>query len=165
MKTMDHVGLKQIHHEAVPKALELGERYRLLNEPEQAESIARDVLVIEPANQKAILMLVLALSDQFMTHHGNSLHEAEKLLSALSDPYQRAYYRGVTLERWARAKRREGLPVHAVDDWIERAMASFEEAELVRPAGNDDSILRWNTCARMLRRENANREDKPLFGD
>jgi len=77
---------------------------------------------------------------------------------------QQAHYRGVTLERWARAKRRERLPAHAVDDWIERAMASFEEAEQVRPAGND-SILRWNTCARMLHRTTAHREDEPLFGD
>lgn len=163
MKTS--VELKKIHHEAVPKALELGERYRLLNEPEQAESIARDVLVIEAENQQATLLLVLALSDQFMTHHTNSLQEAEKLLARLTNDYQRAYYRGVTLERWARAKRHQGLPVHAVDDWIERAMASFEEAEKVRPAGNDDSILRWNTCARMLQRSTEHREDQPLFGD
>ncbi len=163
MKTA--IELKEIHHDAVPKALELGERYRLLGEPEQAESIARDVVAIEPDNQKAILMLVLALTDQFATHHTNSLHEADRLLSKVTDPYQRAYYRGVTLERWARAKRRDGLPLHAVDDWIERAMASFEEAERIRPAGNDDAILRWNTCARMLHRTGAQREDEPLFGD
>jgi hypothetical protein len=158
------VELKRISSDAVPKALELGERYRLLNEPEQAESIARDVLAIDPGNQQAVLMLVLALSDQFMTHRNHSLHEAEKHLDELTNAYQRAYFRGVTLERWARAKRREGLPPHAVDDWIERAMASFEEAERIRPPGNDDSILRWNTCARMLHRR-GDREDEPLFGD
>jgi hypothetical protein len=158
------VELKKISSDAIPKALELGERYRLLNEPEQAESIARDVLAINSGNQQATLMLVLALSDQFMTHRNHSLQEAEKYLAELTDPYQRAYFRGVTLERWARAKRREGLPPHAVDDWIERAMSSFEEAEKIRPAGNDDSILRWNTCARMLHRK-GDREDEPLFGD
>ena len=163
MKTV--VELKQISHEAVPKALELAERYRLLNEPEQGESIARDVLAVEPDNQQAILTVVLALSDQFMTHRGHSLNEAEKFLAQLTDPYQRAYYRGVTLERWARAKKREGLPVHAVDDWVERAMACFEQAEAIRPTGNDDAILRWNTCARMLRHTTAHREDEPLFGD
>jgi hypothetical protein len=163
MKTA--VELKRISTDAIPKALELAERYRLLNEPEQAESIARDVLAIDAANQEATLTLVLALSDQFMTHHGHSLHEAEKLLKQLASPYHQAYYHGVTLERWARAKRREGLPVHAVDDWIERAMACFERAEAVRPPGNDDSILRWNTCARRLRRSTAHHEDEPLFGD
>jgi hypothetical protein len=163
MKTV--VELKRISADAVPKALELGERYRLLNEPEQAESIARDVLEVEPENQQALLMLVLALTDQFLTHHGNSLQEAERYLARLSNPYMRAYFRGVTLERWARAKRHEGLPVHAVDDWIEHAMEAFEEAEKLRPPGNDDAILRWNTCARMLKGKNIHREDEPLFGD
>lgn len=157
--------LKNISRDAIPKALELGERYRLLNEPEQAESIAHDVLSVEPDNQAAILMIVLALTDQFMTHRAHSLHEVEKFLAKLDSPYQRAYYRGVALERWARAKKREGLPLHAVDDWLERAMASFEEAEKSRPAGNDDAILRWNTCARLLHQPTANREDEPLFGD
>ena len=155
---------KQISHEAIPKALELGERYRLLNEPEQAESIARDVLAVEPENQKALLMLVLALSDQFMTHRSHSLQEAEQHLGKLSDPYLRAYYRGVTTERWARAKKHHGLPINAVDDWIHRAMSAFEDAEKIRPAGNDDAILRWNTCARMLHGK-GDREDEPLFGD
>ena len=26
----------------------------------------------------------------------------------------------------------------------------FEEAERLRPAGNDDAILRWNACVRFL---------------
>ena len=26
----------------------------------------------------------------------------------------------------------------------------YSEAEAIRPAGNDDAILRWNTCARVL---------------
>jgi hypothetical protein len=156
--------LKRISAESVPKALELGERYRLLNEPEQAESIARDVLAVDQGNQKACLMLVLALSDQFLTHRSHSLQEAEGYLAKLTDPYTRAYYTGVAVERWARAKRHHGLPAHAVDEWIRRAMASFEEAERLRPPGNDDSILRWNTCARALH-GHGDREDQPLFGD
>ncbi|MBA2736935.1 MAG: hypothetical protein H0U50_09150, partial [Pyrinomonadaceae bacterium] len=26
----------------------------------------------------------------------------------------------------------------------------FERAEAIRPAGNDDAILRWNGCARII---------------
>ena len=33
---------------------------------------------------------------------------------------------------------------------IEDALRSFAEAEKIRPPGNDDSILRWNRCVRML---------------
>jgi hypothetical protein len=29
-------------------------------------------------------------------------------------------------------------------------MRQYEKAESIRPAGNDDAILRWNTCARLL---------------
>src|SRR5207247_1282312 len=69
--------LKPLTQEAIPKALEKAERYRLLKEPAQAESICLDVLQIDPGNQKA---------------------------------------------------------------------------EAIRPAGNDDALLRWNTCARILTR-------------
>jgi hypothetical protein len=29
-------------------------------------------------------------------------------------------------------------------------MESYEKAAAVRPTGNDDAILRWNTCVRLL---------------
>ena len=28
--------------------------------------------------------------------------------------------------------------------------AALEKAEAIRPPGNDDALLRWNTCARMI---------------
>ena len=39
----------------------------LLNEPAQAESICKDVLAVDPENQAAVVMLLLALTDQFRT--------------------------------------------------------------------------------------------------
>jgi hypothetical protein len=29
-------------------------------------------------------------------------------------------------------------------------MTWYEKAEEIKPAGNDDAILRWNTCARLI---------------
>jgi hypothetical protein len=29
-------------------------------------------------------------------------------------------------------------------------MSWYERAEAIRPPGNDDAILRWNTCARLI---------------
>jgi hypothetical protein len=29
----------------------------------------------------------------------------------------------------------------------------YQQAEAKRPAGNDEAILRWNTCARILARD------------
>ena len=57
--------LKTLSPEGVPAALEKALRYRMLNEPEQAESICEDVLRLEPDNQEALVMLILALTDRF----------------------------------------------------------------------------------------------------
>lgn len=43
--------LKPLSEGAIPKALKKAERYRLLNEPRQAESICQDVLSIDPDNE------------------------------------------------------------------------------------------------------------------
>ena len=51
--------LKPISTAAVPAALEKALRYRLLNEPAEAESICRDVLLADPGNQEALVTLVL----------------------------------------------------------------------------------------------------------
>ena len=56
--------LKALTPGAVPAALEKAVRYRLLNEPEQAESICHDVLRVEPDNQNALTTLILALTDR-----------------------------------------------------------------------------------------------------
>ena len=41
-------------------------------------------------------------------------------------------------------------------------MRQFERAEKIRPPGNDDALLRWNTCARMMTRNKlaAREEDR-----
>ena len=58
---------KPISPESVAGALAKAERYRLLNEPEEAESICRDILEIEPDNHQALIRLILALTDQIPT--------------------------------------------------------------------------------------------------
>ena len=57
--------LKHIGPEAIPAALDKAERYRLLNQPDAAESICEDVLAVDPDNQPALITLLLALTDQF----------------------------------------------------------------------------------------------------
>ncbi len=144
--------LKKISPASVPLALELGERYRLLNEPDLAASICRDVLEIDPANVEAARMLLLSLTDQFGRKRGPSLADAEAVLALLHGDYERAYYRGVIYERWARCKHQEGTPARVAGEWLQRAMAQYEEAERHSPPGDDSAILRWNTCLRFMRR-------------
>ncbi|MEE2900476.1 MAG: hypothetical protein VX815_18600, partial [Gemmatimonadota bacterium] len=57
--------LKPLSADAVPVALAKAEHYRLLNEPEEAESICIDILEVDPEHQKALINLLLARTDQF----------------------------------------------------------------------------------------------------
>jgi hypothetical protein len=144
--------LKRISQAAVPGALQKAERYRLLNEPEQAESIARDVLAVAPDNELAQVTLLLALTDQFRARNDGGIREAEEALQRLADGYARAYYGGIIRERWALALLAAGDPGHQAFAWLRDAMRAYEQAGGAAPAGNDDAILRWNACARIIDR-------------
>ena len=154
--------LKRLSAEAIPPALERAERYRLLNEPVQAESICRDILIVDPENQQALVCLLLALSEQFGENITEKLDRAWSILPKLNDQYQRAYYQGILLERQARLYMRSEVPGanFSAYDLFREAMRLFEEAEKLRPHGNDEALLRWNTCARTI--EAARLEPRPL---
>ena len=146
--------LKKLTGAGVDSALAKVERYRLLNEPWDAESICRDVLAVDPENQQALVMLLLCLTDQFDADRGADLSAARGLLPRLTSEYERAYYGGIICERWARRiHRRDAAGAGAaVYDWLRQAMEHFEKAEKLRPAGDDKPLLRWNTCARLIMR-------------
>jgi hypothetical protein len=146
--------LKTLSPEAVERALARAERYRLLNEPGQAVSICLDALEVEPENQAALTTLLLALTDQFDSD-SSSAAEAWATVSRLRDPYERAYYSGIVFERRAIARLRQGRPGCGPQayQWLREAMTWYEKAEAQRPAGNDDALLRWNACARLIMRD------------
>jgi hypothetical protein len=145
--------LKPISRDSVDGALAKAERYRLLNEPTEAESICRDILDIAPANREARISLILALTDEF-PRDDRAFASAMAETAGLDSAYDRAYYAGIAWERRAKAFHDAGRPGSSgrVYEWIVKAMGLFEEAERVRPAGNDDPILRWNACVRFLER-------------
>jgi hypothetical protein len=143
--------LKPLSRGAVPAALEKAERYRLLNEPGEAVSICEDVLAVDPRNQQALVVLVLSLTDQLIEEPSVG-SRAQQVAATLGDEYERLYYSGIIAERSAKAHmRRGGVSPDGVYEWIADAMGCYERAESLRPAGNDDAILRWNACARLLR--------------
>jgi len=146
--------LKPLSREALPTALEKATRYRLLNEPAEAESICLDVLRTDPDNQAALVILLLALTDRFSKGYGVSETQAQQLLPRLRSEYERVYYAGIILERKAKAQLQHGGPGAGFNAYelIREAMTCFERAEKIRPAGNDDALLRWNTCARIITR-------------
>ena len=144
--------LKPISRDAIPRAIQKAERYRLLNQSWAAESICLDILEIDPENQQVLAMLVLALTDVHSGVAASGVKRAKEYLARLTDEYQRTYYSGMIAERRGQALLAQGgmgsggMAVESLKD----AMRWYEKAEAIRPAGNDDSILRWNTCARVL---------------
>ena len=142
--------LKSISKAGIPEAMAKVELYRYLHEPEEAESICRDILAIDPEHQLARRTLGLAITDQFTGAAGDRYAEVQSIFQGLRDPYERFYYTGLLLERRAKAQLRAGCAAHILLPLLEEALRCFAEAEKIRPAGNDDSILRWNRCVRLL---------------
>jgi hypothetical protein len=147
--------LKKLSAAAIPAALQKAERYRLLNEPEQAESICEDVLAIQPDHEDAKAMLILALTDQLASgahDRAGVVSRAQALAATVASEYHRNYYHGLIAERRGRALLARGGAGSrtAAGEWIREAMQRFSEAEALRPTGDDAAILRWNACVRLL---------------
>jgi len=142
--------LKPISREGIPKAISKAELYRYLNEPGEAESICRDILTTDPGNQAALRLLGLAITDQFTGNPSDRLSEAENIFQNLSDDYNRFYYAGILNERQAKAQLAAGRSPYMVAPLFEKALDYFAKAESISPQGNDDAILRWNRCVRIL---------------
>ena len=155
--------LKPITREGVATALQKAERYRLLNDSSAAESICLDILEVEPDNQQALVTLLLSITDQFGDELSDGVHRARAVLPRLTDDYKRAYYAGIICERRAKAQlHRSALGAADVAaEWFHEAMSWYERAEAQRPAGNDEAILRWNTCVRMLGRHEPSGRSAP----
>lgn len=149
VKTM-RLTLKTISKSGIARALAKAEMFRFVNQPGETESICRDVLAADPDNQTATALLGLALADQFCATVSDRCAEAGRIIQSLKDPYERLYYTGVLNERRAKVQMHAGRPRHVLAPLLEQAMACYEKAEKIRPEGNDDTILHWNRCARLL---------------
>lgn len=161
------VEFKRLSVEALPAALEKAKHYRLLNEPEEAESICEDVLAVQPENQQALVLLLLSRTDQFGLGNPADLDRAREVLPRLTGEYERAYFGGLICERQAksllqRRGRRTGFVAY---DWLQFALEQYESASKIHPPGNDEALLRWNTCVRMIRRYRLRPADPEERGD
>ena len=146
--------LKRLSRDAIPAALEKAEQRRRLNQPWEADSICRDILEVDPANREARVKLLLALAEQIGDEPETAVEEAEALLPTLVGDYEQAYYAGLICEYQAKERLAHGTlgAGPAVYELFARAMTCFEKAEKLSPPKVDDAILRWNTCARMIMR-------------
>jgi len=142
--------LKSISKSGIDEAISKAELYRYLNEPEETESICHDILAIEPGHQMALRLLAMAITDQFDGSSTDRFGEAQSILRRLADRYEQLYYTGILQERRAKALLRAQRAPHTLLPFFEEAMRCFSQAAEIRPKGNDDSILRWNRCVRIL---------------
>jgi hypothetical protein len=144
--------LKPISKQSIPEALQKAERYRLLNEPHLAQSICQDILEVEPDNHAAVVTMLLSITDQFGGNAAANVTAARQLLPLLKNEYERHYYAGIICERQGSAILNRGKTSDhfAAYEWLSDAMENYEKAEALRPSGNDDALLRWNTCARQI---------------
>jgi hypothetical protein len=163
--------LKKISKDAIPLAIEKAERYRLLNQSWATESICLDILEISPGNQPVLVLLLLSITDQFGAEYSALVLRARGVLERISGEYERHYYDGIIHERLGRAQL--AYPVMHGEAMayasLRSAMEAFERAEKLRPAGNDDAILRWNACVRTLEQlrlqDETEGEYAPVFGE
>jgi hypothetical protein len=144
--------LKPIAEAAIPRALEKAERYRLLSDPEQAESICLDILAADPDNQPALVVLILSITDQFGRNGAKGVHKAHEYVGRLTDAYQHQYYEGLVWEREARACLRQPMGSCFAYEGFRSAMACYERANALSPGEDDEAILRWNACVRTIQR-------------
>jgi tetratricopeptide (TPR) repeat protein len=140
--------LKRLPRASLDAAMEKAAHYRDLNQPEEAESICRDVLDVDERHQRALKLLGLALTDRFGSGRAGLVEDALAVFERLVDPYERTYHRGVAWERAAKAHL-ERNEAHSALAAFEHALRSYEEAEGMRP-DLPDPLLRWNRCVRLL---------------
>jgi hypothetical protein len=154
------IELKTLSAEAIPAALMKANRYRMLNDPDEAESICLDILAVEPDNQDALITMLLALTDKFSHDLTPSYQKAMDIINRLSNEYCTSYYHGIIFERRAKVHLKQGRPGSGqmAHHWFTKALGAYGEAINYCDPENHDAVLRWNSCARFI---NENTEVKP----
>lgn len=156
--------LKPLSKGAVETALNKAEHYRLLNQPALAESICLDILDADPENQKVKIVLLLSLTDQF-DHKQVKAKLALDIANGLKDPYAKLYYLGIIHERQGNTCLHSSNPGSDFDayEWYLEAMDYYEKADDINPSGNEDVVLRWNTCARIIMENHLKSRPKDIY--
>ena len=162
------IELKPMSKNGVEAAMNKAEHYRLLNQPKLSESICLDILEVDPQNQKAKVVLLLSLTDQFGQSASGAGKKAVEIANSLQDEYSRTYYLGIVHERQGTASLNSATPGTDFDayEWYREAMELYEKADKLKPGNNDDTILRWNTCARIIMQYNLRErpvDDQPIL--
>ena len=145
----------RIHKDSISTVLDKARQYRSLLEPDLAISICLDVFAIDADNQDALVVYILALTDQYS--HSSSKPQAKKItesIDKLKSQFHRHYYSGIALERKARALLKTTMSQSFAYAGLTEAIGEYKIAEKMAPAHCSDPILRYNSCLRTIEKEN-----------
>jgi hypothetical protein len=159
------IELKKLKPEAIQEALIKARQYRLLNEPDEAESICLDILAADPDHQDAMIHLILALTDKFADNGLEPyFRQAKDMVEQLGDAHCKAYFTGIIYERRGKYHLKQGGPGSGalVFDWLAKAIKAYGEALSDCDPDNQDAVLRWNSCARII---NKHPDVRPMHDD
>ncbi len=141
--------LRRLDGHDLGAACEKAEKYRDLNQPDESDSICRDVLAVDPKNQQALRTLGLSLTDRFRENSMQFRVEAIAVFARLDSEYERIYLTGIVWERYAKTLLHQEVWRSAFDAF-HRALDLFDRAEDLASGDDPDPILRWNRIVREL---------------
>jgi len=152
-RSPDRLETKPLPRGELSQVLAMAQRCRDVSEPEEAESICLDVLDVEPDNQQALVLLLLARTDLLDRGLPGDVERAREPLGRLRSEFDREYYGGIVCERQARhlLRARGRHSSFVAWDWFQYAMDHFEAAARLEP-GRVEPALRFNACVRLIER-------------
>jgi hypothetical protein len=159
------IEIRSLKPEGIEAALVKARQYRLLNEPDEAVSICLDILAADPNHQNAMIHLILAYTDKFADSGLEpSFKKALGIVERLDESHCKSYYTGIIYERRGKYHLKKGGPGSGalVFDWLAKALKAYEETLTDCDPDNQDAILRWNSCARII---NKHPDVKPMEDD
>ena len=145
----------KIDKDSIEDVLERAKQYRSLLQPDMAISICMDIFAVDKNNQEALVIYILALTDQ-LSQSESKVHQKKitDSIKRLDSKFLQHYYSGIFFERQARSLLKHSMSrSFAYAEFIE-AIAEFEIAEKKAPEHCADPILRYNSCIRTIKKEN-----------
>ena len=143
-----------IHEKSIKTVLDKARQYRSLLEPDLAISICLDVLTIDQENQEALVIYILALTDQYS--HKHSKIQPQKIIDTiakLQSEFHKIYYTGIFLERKARALLSNPMSHSFAYSALIEALEQYKLAGELAPKHCADPILRYNSCLRTIEKQ------------
>ena len=140
---------------SIEDVLERAKQYRSLLQPDMAISICMDIFAVDKNNQEALVIYILALTDQ-LSQSESKVHQKKitDSIKRLDSQFLQHYYSGIFFERQARSLLKHSMSRSFAYEAFIEAIAEFEIAEKMAPEHCADPILRYNSCIRTIKKEN-----------